>query len=293
MQLAFPFAQHVQGQATKENRRTDLVKEGQHQQTHLNKKLLKINKKLLKIYKILKKIEVKFYSLLFKNYLSSGFFAEVKCQNQYLKKTITLFNTESSTQPKQQGLDVDTKILFNSSTENKGQRVEALFQKVEADLHPFFTENPGFRANNRAIAPKINQYLKPALFEQRSSLQVTQASSLRGHMAIRQRGFSINGLIINSNSSFSGLYKIQRLLFLVEQERSYNNFATIKSKIISTATGQTLITDQQSTNFSIVVWGTNLESGVGKGKITNIVRKMYDLPHYQSSVILGLLLSDG
>jgi hypothetical protein len=77
VQLAFPFAQLVQRQATKENRRTDQVKERQH--SHLNKKLLKI-------YKILKKIEVKFYSLLFKNYLSSGFFAEVKCQNQYLKK---------------------------------------------------------------------------------------------------------------------------------------------------------------------------------------------------------------
>jgi hypothetical protein len=112
--------------------------------------------------------------------------------------------------------------LFNSSTENKGQRVEASFKKIEADLHPIYTENPGFRADSRAIAPKINQYLKPALFEQRSSLQVTQASSLRGNRAIWQRGFSINGLIVNSNRSFSGLYKIQRLLFLVEQERSYN-----------------------------------------------------------------------
>jgi len=86
----------------------------------------------------------------------------------------------------------------------------------------------------------------------------------------------------------------------VEQERSHKNFSTTtanaaqqSSKIISTATGHTLTTVQQTNNSSVVVWGTNLESGVGKGKITNVVRKMYDLPRYQSSVILGLLLSDG
>lgn len=86
----------------------------------------------------------------------------------------------------------------------------------------------------------------------------------------------------------------------MEQERSHKNFSTTtanaaqqSSKIISTATGHTLTTVQQTNNSSVVVWGTNLESGVGKGKITNVVRKMYDLPRYQSSVILGLLLSDG
>lgn len=42
----------------------------------------------------------------------------------------------------------------------------------------------------------------------------------------------------------------------------------------------------------IVIWGKNLESGVNKGRITKILAKMYELPFYQKSVIIGLLLSD-
>lgn len=186
--------------------------------------------------------------------------------------------------------------LFNSSTENKSQRAESALQKVEADLLPY---EPATRAESGPRALNNNQYLKPALLMQHSSLRTV--SSLRGKkgtMAIWQRSISINGLIVNSNRSFNGLYKIQgpRLLSLVEQERSHKKFSTTKIKIISTATGHTLTTvaaPQQSNNSSVVVWGTNLESGAGKGKITNVVRKMYDLPRYQSSVILGLLLSDG
>lgn len=109
--------------------RSGHTKEGQHS---------RINKKLLKIYKILKKIEVKFYSLLFKNYLSSGYPAEVKYKSLKLKgraqqsqrsERITLFSTESSAQPKQQGFDVDKVVLFNSNTENKGQRAEPALKK--------------------------------------------------------------------------------------------------------------------------------------------------------------------
>lgn len=47
-------------------------------------------------------------------------------------------------------------------------------------------------------------------------------------------------------------------------------------------------------NTQIVVWGTNLESGVGKKKrISYEVARMFEFPPYQHSVIIGLLLSDG
>lgn len=47
-------------------------------------------------------------------------------------------------------------------------------------------------------------------------------------------------------------------------------------------------------NTNIVVWGTNLESGVGKKKrISYEVARMFEFPPYQHSVIIGLLLSDG
>lgn len=52
----------------------------------------------------------------------------------------------------------------------------------------------------------------------------------------------------------------------------------------------------QSTNsrmiFALVVWGTNLTSTVGS-KFTHKELAMVCFPPYQSSIIIGLLLSDG
>jgi hypothetical protein len=45
--------------------------------------------------------------------------------------------------------------------------------------------------------------------------------------------------------------------------------------------------------LSLVVWGTNLTSQVGKGRFSKQVAKMIILPPYQNSVIIGLLFSDG
>jgi hypothetical protein len=45
--------------------------------------------------------------------------------------------------------------------------------------------------------------------------------------------------------------------------------------------------------LSLVVWGTNLTSQVSSGRFTKQVSNMIQLPPYQKSVIIGLLLSDG
>jgi len=52
-------------------------------------------------------------------------------------------------------------------------------------------------------------------------------------------------------------------------------------------------TIDESICTGLVVWGTNLRSTVGCGRITKQVRDMIKLPPYQYSVIVGLLLSDG
>jgi hypothetical protein len=36
-----------------------------------------------------------------------------------------------------------------------------------------------------------------------------------------------------------------------------------------------------------------LESGIGNGRVTKLHSQMYELPSYQLSVVVGLLLSDG
>lgn len=46
-------------------------------------------------------------------------------------------------------------------------------------------------------------------------------------------------------------------------------------------------------NTEIVVWGSNLSSTAGTGRLTNIVKNMIALPPYEKSVVVGILLSDG
>jgi hypothetical protein len=45
--------------------------------------------------------------------------------------------------------------------------------------------------------------------------------------------------------------------------------------------------------MALVVWGTNLSSSIGSGRITKQVSEMFKLPPYQLSVVIGVLLSDG
>jgi len=49
----------------------------------------------------------------------------------------------------------------------------------------------------------------------------------------------------------------------------------------------------KSKNTEIVVWGSNFSSTVGMGRCTKQVKDMIQLPPYQKSVVIGLLLSDG
>jgi len=46
-------------------------------------------------------------------------------------------------------------------------------------------------------------------------------------------------------------------------------------------------------NLDLVVWGTNLGSTVGEGKLTKQIKSMITLPPFYKSVVVGLLLSDG
>jgi hypothetical protein len=52
-------------------------------------------------------------------------------------------------------------------------------------------------------------------------------------------------------------------------------------------------TTNNNNNLSLVVWGTNLTSMVGMGRITKQESNIIRFPSYQKDVIVGLLLSDG
>lgn len=55
----------------------------------------------------------------------------------------------------------------------------------------------------------------------------------------------------------------------------------------------TMVKASTNNPLSLVVGGKNLTSTVGMGRFTKQVRNMIELPPYQKSVILGLILSDG
>lgn len=46
-------------------------------------------------------------------------------------------------------------------------------------------------------------------------------------------------------------------------------------------------------NTKLGVWGSNINSTVGLGRFTKIVKNRIKLPPYQKSVVIGILLSDG
>ena len=50
---------------------------------------------------------------------------------------------------------------------------------------------------------------------------------------------------------------------------------------------------QISQETSLVIWGQNLTTSVGKGRFTKVVSNMIQLTPFSKSVIIGLLLSDG
>lgn len=43
----------------------------------------------------------------------------------------------------------------------------------------------------------------------------------------------------------------------------------------------------------VIVWGSNMSSGIGTGRISRQLAEMYQFTSYQYSVIIGLILSDG
>jgi len=47
------------------------------------------------------------------------------------------------------------------------------------------------------------------------------------------------------------------------------------------------------TNLSLVIWGTNLVSSIGSGRLSKQQREMIKLTSYLYGVVVGLLLSDG
>lgn len=77
-------------------------------------------------------------------------------------------------------------------------------------------------------------------------------------------------------------YSYRRIRYLYKSNRSYSTYSKNRNS-----------TSQISQEKSLVVWGQNLTSSVGKGRFTKAVSEMIQLTPYNKSVVVGLVLSDG
>jgi len=98
-----------------------------------------------------------------------------------------------------------------------------------------------------------------------------------------------NSIVITSNRKSIKLLKIYEILKKIELK--FNPLSYLTANISTVAYSKH--NDTMVPSSALVLWGSNLESGIGNGRINNLLRNMYNLPYYQASVIVGLLLSDG
>lgn len=77
----------------------------------------------------------------------------------------------------------------------------------------------------------------------------------------------------------------------IEFAHWFSGFKFFNIKILSTLASHRSFLNNN--NLNLVLWGSNLESQVGKGRfLKNVYNRIY-LPSYQYSIIAGLILSDG
>lgn len=89
----------------------------------------------------------------------------------------------------------------------------------------------------------------------------------------------LNYKLSNKKYTHHNLGRHQRFL------TTYASLSNVSHGVLSNPTLETL-------NTNLVVWGTNLNSTTKSGRLTKQVRDIIELPSYQKSVVLGLLLSD-
>lgn len=105
-------------------------------------------------------------------------------------------------------------------------------------------------------------------------------------MGNRSFSFSKGDLFISLFGTLSHAFRINKDALLKKtnikqfSSKSSNNYLSFSNNEIKQP-------------MSLVVWGTNLTSTVGIGRFTKQVRDMIQLPIFQKSVIIGLILSDG
>ena len=81
---------------------------------------------------------------------------------------------------------------------------------------------------------------------------------------------------------------LKKSIFPRSTVRTIHTNSALRTEVFSTKS-----VNLNKTNLSIVPWGVNLESGLSFGRLSSKIRNMYELPDYQSSVLVGILLSYG
>lgn len=99
---------------------------------------------------------------------------------------------------------------------------------------------------------------------------------------------------MNNNKFFPWLIGFLDASF--NKSKKYKNLRQKSTKITLKSQNFKLVNKNplfKNNTKDIIVWGTNLTSSIGKPQFTKIISKTIELPHFQFSVLIGLILSDG
>jgi len=89
---------------------------------------------------------------------------------------------------------------------------------------------------------------------------------------IKTRSYSTYSISVLQNK----IAPIQKLS-LLRKDKLFSNISNVKGNEIK----------------DIVIWGSNLNSTIGYGRFTKLLKSMIKLPSYQEDVLIGIMLSDG
>lgn len=127
----------------------------------------------------------------------------------------------------------------------------------------------------------INNILAyPVYTEENVNFKINQSNDFYNHWIAGFSDAAHNTATLNIASPLN--YSNRKIRDLNKGHISYSNYTKNKHSV-----------PQISQEKSLVVWGQNLTSSVGKGRFTKIVSDIIQLTSYNKDIVVGLLLSDG
>lgn len=231
-------------------------------------------------------------------------FTEAKFVSFNLIKNKSNYLTEFSVNSYDKIIIQSIKLFFHISSNieliNGVYTIKTINQYSILIIIKFFTKSfKGLNSLNFKLWSKANNhnnYIERIDYNNTScqaSLQKKNIKLLKIYEILNKIKLKYNSLSVKKEKLLNENYCFDVSMRGKTAYKKQNNIILLNNYICSSRSYSQISRLNNSSSSNMIIWGSNLESGVGKGRINNIVRNMYGLPYFQRSVITGLLLSDG